>query len=82
MVRDLLTSDYVIVLDQEEHQPMMARQFPGLLLPQLHYWHIRDYPFMQAPEACAAMVAKINALLGQFLSEHGKVALEGSKPVR
>jgi protein-tyrosine phosphatase len=61
--QDLLTSDYVVILDEEEHRPMMERQFPGMALNNLHYWHIHDHPYMQAHEACSTMAVKIDSLL-------------------
>lgn len=64
--KDLQTSDYVVILDEEEHRPMMERLFPGMTLDNLHYWHIRDYPYMQAHEACSAMAAKIDSLVSEF----------------
>jgi len=64
--QDLQASDYVVILDEEEHRPMMERQFPGLALNNVHYWHIRDVPYMQAHEACSAMAAKIDSLITEF----------------
>ena len=64
--QDLQTSDYVVILDEEEHRPMMEKQFPGITLNNLHYWHIHDYPCMQPHEACSAMAAKIDILVTKF----------------
>lgn len=61
--QDLQTSDYVVVLDEEEHRPMMERQFQGMALHNVHYWHIHDYPYMQVHEACSAMAAEIDSLM-------------------
>lgn len=61
--QDLLTSDYVVILDEEEHRPMMEQQFPGMAPNNLHYWHIHDFPYMQEHEACSAMAAKIDGLV-------------------
>lgn len=64
--QDLLTSDYVVILDEEEHRPMMEQQFPGMTLNHVHYWHIQDYPYMHAHEACSAMAAKIDSLVTEL----------------
>jgi protein-tyrosine phosphatase len=61
MEQDLLGSDYVVVLDEEEHRPMMAKQFPGLVVRNLYYWHIHD-----SKEACTAMAVKIDGLVKQL----------------
>ena len=61
--QDILTSDYVVILDEEEHRPMMEQQFPGMTLDNVHYWHIHDYPYMQVHEACSAMAAEIDSLM-------------------
>jgi protein-tyrosine phosphatase len=64
--QDLQTSDYVVILDEDEHRPMMERQFPGMALNNVHYWHIHDIPYMQAHEACSAMAAKIDSLVTEL----------------
>jgi len=61
--QDLQTSDYVVILDEEEHRPMMERQFPDMALNSVHYWHINDIPQMQAHEACSVMATKIDDLM-------------------
>jgi low molecular weight protein-tyrosine phosphatase len=65
--QDLLTSDYVVILDEEEHRPMMEQQFPGMTLNNVQYWHIHDFPYMQVHEACSAMAAKIDSLVIELL---------------
>ena len=61
--QDLLTSDYIVILDEVEHRPMMEQQFPGIRLNNVHYWHIHDLPYMQAHEACSAMAMRIDSLV-------------------
>jgi protein-tyrosine phosphatase len=75
--QDLLASDYVVVLDEEEHRPMMEQQFPGLAVRNLHYWHIRD-----VKEACAAMAPEIDSLVVQFKrGEENKENTENLRPI-
>jgi protein-tyrosine phosphatase len=66
MKQDLLTSDYIVILDEEEHRPMMEQLFPGITLNNVHYWHIHDFPYMQAHDACSAMAAKIDSLVTEL----------------
>jgi protein-tyrosine phosphatase len=60
---DLSNSDYVVILDETEHRPMMEARFPNPPAGKIHYWRIPDVPKCDAPTACQAMAKAIDQLL-------------------
>ncbi len=63
---DLNKSDYIVVMDETEHRPMIERRFPKRDDRKIHYWKIPDFPIMSAPNACAAMSENIDHLLKEL----------------
>lgn len=40
--KDLDKSDYIILMDEEEHRAMFEKQFPKFEQTKIHYWHVPD----------------------------------------
>lgn len=60
---DLERSDYIVLMDEAEHRPMLERGFPKRDDRKIHYWHIGETEEMSAPKACAEMAREIEELL-------------------
>ena len=60
---DLEKSDYVVLMDEAEHRPMLEKQFPTRDDRKIHYWHIGENSQMSAAKACQAMSKEIEELL-------------------
>ncbi len=60
---DLEQSDYVVLMDEAEHRPMLEKQFPARDERKIHYWHIGENSQMSAAKACQAMSKEIEELL-------------------
>ncbi len=63
---DLDRSDYVVLLDETEHRPMMEEQFPHYDATKLHYWHVPDTPRMKPVLACQLMTRDVEKLFRQL----------------
>jgi protein-tyrosine phosphatase len=77
---DLNTSDYIVLMDEAEHRPMIEQGFPKRDDHKIHYWKIPDYPSMTAPAACAAMSENIDHLLKELAAQ--TVAGRHQEPLR
>jgi len=40
--QDLEKSDYIVLMDEAEHRPMLDKQFPVRNDRKIHYWHIDE----------------------------------------
>lgn len=65
---DLARAYRVIALKQDEHRPMMQRQFPAWA-DQITYWAVHDIDAAQPAEALAEIEANIIALLDELNRE-------------
>jgi protein-tyrosine phosphatase len=61
--KDLERSDYVVLMDETEHRPMLEKQFPSCNGRKIHYWHIGETGAMSASQACQLMAGDIGELL-------------------
>jgi protein-tyrosine phosphatase len=59
---DLDRADLVVLLDREEHEPMLRRMFPELRLDKVRFWSVKDTPGMTPDQAFAAIDREIEAL--------------------
>ena len=60
---DLEKSDYVVLMDEKEHRPMVEKQFPRRDPRKNHYWHIPEAEVMSPSKAGQAMSADIDELI-------------------
>ena len=60
---DLEKNDYIVLMDEAEHRPMLEKQFPVRDNARIHYWHIGETYVMPPANACQAMSAQIEELL-------------------
>lgn len=60
---DLEKSDYIVLMDEAEHRPMMEKEFPRSDDRKIHYWHIGETGKMSAAKACQAMARDVEELL-------------------
>ena len=61
---DLEASNYIVLMDEAEHRPMLEKQFPVRDDHKIHYWHIGEIGKMKLPTACKAMAKDVEELLG------------------
>lgn len=61
--RDLDAADLVVLLDDGEHRPMLASQFPGYPQANVRGWSVADVPKVAPPLAFAAIAAQTEALV-------------------
>lgn len=61
--KDLEQSDYIVLMDEAEHRPMLEHQFQAHDDPRIHYWHIGETGKMPPSKACQAMFTNIDELL-------------------
>lgn len=62
---DLTGADRVIALNEGEHWPMLAEQFPDWV-ERVEYWHIPDMGEAPAREALGAAERKVRALVREL----------------
>jgi protein-tyrosine phosphatase len=60
---DLEQSDYIVLMDETEHRPLLEKQFPAQDDRKVHYWHIGESGKMKPAKACQAMSSQIEELL-------------------
>jgi protein-tyrosine phosphatase len=60
---DLEKSDWIILMDEAEHRPMLEKQFPRRADRKIHYWHIGDTGEMNPGKACREMTRDVEELL-------------------
>jgi protein-tyrosine phosphatase len=60
---DLEQSDYVVLMDEAEHRPMMENQFPMRDHNRNHYWHIPEAEEMSPSKVSQAMSTNIEELI-------------------
>jgi protein-tyrosine phosphatase len=60
---DLGKSDYIVLMDEAEHRPLLEKQFPARDDRKIHYWHIDEMGKMNPAKACQAMSKDIEELL-------------------
>jgi protein-tyrosine phosphatase len=60
---DLEQSDYIVLMDEAEHRPLLEKQFPARDDHKVHYWHIGESGKMNPTKACQAMSGHIEELL-------------------
>lgn len=60
---DLEKSDYIVLMDEAEHRPLLEKQFPARDDRKIHYWHIGDCGKMNPSTACQAMSVAIEELV-------------------
>jgi protein-tyrosine phosphatase len=60
---DLEQSDYIVLMDEAEHRPLLEKQFPARDDRKVHYWHIGESGKMKPAKACEAMSSQIEELL-------------------
>jgi len=60
---DLEQSDYVVLMDEAEHRPMLEKQFPSHEGPKIHYWKIGEADTMSPSQACQLMTKDAEDLL-------------------
>ena len=59
---DLEKNDYIVLMDEAEHRPMLEKQFPTRDDRKIHYWHIAESDRSNIPKACQAMSVEIQEL--------------------
>ena len=60
--KDLLASNLIIALDQHDHQPMMAKQFPTWA-DRITYWDVPDLNMMDSENALSAIEKNIYSII-------------------
>jgi protein-tyrosine phosphatase len=60
----------VIILDETEHRPMLAEQFPGWL-DRVEWWHVADLHAATVEEALPAIEECVHGLLAGLELERG-----------
>jgi protein-tyrosine phosphatase len=60
---DLEQSDYIVLMDEAEHRPLLEQQFPARDDRKVHYWHIGESGKMKPAKACEAMSSQVEELL-------------------
>ena len=63
---DLGQSDYIILMNEAEHRPLLEAKFPGRDEGKIHYWHIADAGNMTPAKACQTISKAIDELLQKF----------------
>ena len=63
---DLDAADLIVLLDGEEHAPMLKAQFPKLALDKVKSWSVADVPKLAAPKAFTAIEHDTDALIGEL----------------
>jgi protein-tyrosine phosphatase len=61
--QDLEQSEYIVLMDEAEHRPLLEKQFPARDDRRINYWHIGESGKMKPAKACAAMSSQIDELL-------------------
>ena len=61
---DLSRARRIVALQEEEHMPMVARDFPGWL-EKVEFWDVPDMPFMEPEEA----LSRIERYVGELVHE-------------
>lgn len=61
----LQTARHIVVLDEQEHRPMMEAQFPDWA-DRVSYWQIRDTQFTAPEDALPALKEQLNRFLAQL----------------
>lgn len=62
LTEDFHNNDLFIALDEQEHRPMIERQFP-YWADQIEYWNVADRPFLQPKEALPKIAKSVEDLL-------------------
>jgi protein-tyrosine phosphatase len=60
---DLEQSDYIVLMDESEHRPMLEKRFPARDDRKIHCWHIGETDAMPSSKACQAMSTNVEELL-------------------
>jgi protein-tyrosine phosphatase len=60
---DLDRSDYIVLMDEAEHRPMLEKGFRDRDDGRIYYWHIGDSGKMNPSTACQAMSRDIRRLV-------------------
>lgn len=60
---DLERSDYIVLMNEAEHRPLLEKQFPTRDDRRIHYWHIGESGKMNPSTACEAMSRDIEKLV-------------------
>lgn len=63
---DLGRSDYVVLMDEAEHRPLLEKLFPKCNESKIHYWHIHDTGKMKPTVACQMMVREVEDLIKEL----------------
>ena len=61
--QDLERSDYIVLMDEAEHRPLLDKQFPTRDDRKIHYWHIGETGKMNPSKAFQAMSVDIEELI-------------------
>ena len=64
--QDLDRSDYIVLMEEAEHRPLLEKQFPKLAGQKVHYWHIADVGKLKPATACQAMACAVDELMGRL----------------
>jgi protein-tyrosine phosphatase len=70
---DLHRADYIIVLDETEHRPLLQQQFP-YWLNRVTFWSVPDLDRLSAEDALAAIERHVKGLI-QELRQNGHIYL-------
>lgn len=62
---DLTGASLVIAIDEWEHRPMIAEQFPHWV-DRIHYWQVADIQDLDPETALFALETRVRALLEQL----------------
>ena len=60
---DLRKSDYIVLMDETEHRPLLELKFPMRDDRKIHYWHIGESSKMRPATACQIMCRNLEELL-------------------
>lgn len=60
---DIDKSDYIVLMDEAEHRPMLEKLFPKRDDRKVHYWHIGETGEMKPAKAFQAMANQVEELL-------------------
>jgi protein-tyrosine phosphatase len=63
---DLEKSDYIVLMNEAEHRPVLEKQFPTRDDRKIRYWHIADTGQTKPATACQAMSTEIDELVRTF----------------
>ena len=74
--KDFLWADTTVVLQEDEHRPMMQRQFPAWV-DRVTYWDVHDVGMWDPEEGLSRIEQLVSDLLNEILSQ--KVLSQKSK---